>query len=201
MDLNCPSCGSAVPHALRYAKLVVCPACQTSLFLEDEAVRQAGERAALAAAPSLFARGVPFSYRGATYVPHGRIRFDYGRGYWDEWWVESSTGEAGWMSVDEGDIAFEEPLQLSGAAPAFERLSLGAKLSLGEDEVTVTEKNEATCLGAEGELPEIIAPGDRHGYVHLSGPQGLLITLEYAGDETLAFRGRWIDPFEVESLS
>lgn len=200
MDLNCPSCGAQVPHNLKYAKLVVCPSCSAGLFLEDDAVRGAGERAALSVEPSLFQLGVPFEWRNGTYVPHGRIRFDYGRGFWDEWWVGSNAGEAVWMSVDEGDIAIESPLTLNGAAPAFESLQTGNTVKMGDTSLIVTERNSATCIGFEGELPEIIAPGDQHDYVHLSGPGGLLYTIEYADGETEVFKGQWIDPFEVKTL-
>jgi hypothetical protein len=202
MSLNCPSCGGAVPNNLRYAKLVVCPTCQTSLFLEDDAVKSAGERSQLAMEPSLFAVGVPFSWRGDTYVPHGRVRFSFGEqdGYWDEWWVASNTGEAWWMSVDEGDIAFEQPLELNGAAPPFERLQRGGTIKVGEDTLTVTEKDTGSCLGVEGSIPEVISFGEKHNYVHLSGPKGVLLTIEYADGEAEVFKGRWIDPFEIETL-
>jgi hypothetical protein len=200
MALNCPSCGGEVPHNLQYAKLVVCPTCTTSLFLEDDAVRNAGERSALVDEPSIFSLGVPFTWRSTTYVPHGRIRYDYGRGFWDEWWVTSNTGEAVWMSVDEGDIAIEKPLALEGAAPPFNALSRGGSVKVGDDSLTVTEKSTATCIGFEGELPEVVVAGEKHDYVHLSGPGGLLLTVEYPERETLVFRGEWIDPFEIETM-
>jgi hypothetical protein len=188
-----------VPHHLQYAKLVVCPSCQVSLFLEDDAVKNAGERSVVAQDPSIFSLGVPFTHHHTTYMPHGRIRFDYGSGYWDEWWVNSDEGEGLWVSVDEGDIAVERPLSLNGAAPAFESLSVGNTITVGDHKLTVTEKNTAECIGFEGELPEIISVGERHNYVHLSGPRGLLLTVEYTDDETLVFKGLWIDPFEVKT--
>ena len=202
MDLNCPNCGTAVPHNLKYAKLASCPSCQVALFLEDEVVKHAGERNALADAPSLFAVGVPFTWRHTTYVPHGRVRFVYGdeRGFWDEWWVSSNTGESCWMSVDEGDIAMEQALELNGAAPAFDSLSVGSTVSVGGESLRVTEKNFASCLGFEGEIPEVIQFGEKHAYVHLLGANALLLTVEYSDESTQVFKGNWIDPFEIETL-
>ena len=199
--LNCPSCGGEVPHELKYAKLVVCPQCQTSLFLEDEAVRNAGERSTLSDEPSLFSVGIPFDYHNVTHVPHGRIRFDYGQGHWDEWWVTTNTGEAVWVSVDEGDIVMQTPLELKGAAPAYDKLTMGRTITMGSDTLKVTEKNLSQCIGFEGELPEVIAVGEEHAYVHLSGPQGLLLTVEYFEGRAGIFRGHWIDPFEVKPFS
>lgn len=197
-DLSCPSCGNAVPHELRYAKLVVCPSCQVSLFLEDDAVKHAGERSALVDGPSLFEVGRPFYYGGGTYVPHGRIRYDYGRGWWDEWWVGTDAGQAVWVSVDEGDIVMQEPLNLNGPAPAWESLQLGTTLSVGSQNLTVTERNEANCVGFQGELPEFVQLGQVHRFVHLSGPKGLLLTIEF-DDETQVYKGFWLDPFEITS--
>lgn len=198
-DLNCPSCGNVVPHQLQYAKLVVCPSCQVTLFLEDDAVKHAGERSVIAQGPSIFALGVPFTHANTTYVPHGRIRFDYGRGYWDEWWVHSNEGEGLWISVDEGDIAVEHPLALNGPAPDFDALAVGSTITVGDQKLTVTEKNSAECIGFEGELPEVISVGERHNYVHLSGPRGLILTVEFFDGEALVFKGLWIDPFEVRT--
>ena len=199
--LNCPSCGSEVPHHLRYAILVTCPSCQAALFLEDGAVNNAGERSALAQGPSIFQLGQPFKHNAITYVPHGRVRFDYGNGYWDEWWVESDQGEASWVSVDEGDIALQRPLTLNSAAPAYDALHVGGTLTVGKQALTVTERNEAVCIGFEGELPEVISAGEPHRYVHLSGPRGLLLTIEYSDDEAAVFEGHWIDPYEVKTLT
>ena len=144
--LNCPSCGSEVSHHLRYAKLVTCPSCQVALFLEDGAVKNAGERSALAQGPSIFQLGQPFTHNAITYVPHGRVRFDYGNGYWDEWWVESNQGEASWVSVDEGAIALQRPLTLNSAAPAYDALHVGGTVTVGEQPLTVTSGTKRSAL-------------------------------------------------------
>jgi hypothetical protein len=188
-----------VPRHLQFAKLVTCPSCKVSLFLEDDAVKNAGTRAAIADGASIFSLGVPFTYRGLTYFPHGRIRFDYGQGFWDEWWVSSDTGEQSWVSVDEGDIAIEQPLSMNDAAPSYASLNVGSHVTVGPQKLLVTEKNSAECIGFEGELPEVIAIGETHHFVHLSGPKGLLLTIEYADDSEQIFKGLWVDPFEVNA--
>jgi hypothetical protein len=74
-------------------------------------------------------------------------------------------------------------------------------LTVGKQALTVTERNEAVCIGFEGELPEVISAGEPHRYVHLSGPRGLLLTIEYSDDEAAVFEGHWIDPYEVKTLT
>ena len=104
------------------------------------------------------------------------------------------------MSVDEGDIAMEQALELNGAAPAFDSLSVGSTVSVGGESLRVTEKNFASCLGFEGEIPEVIQFGEKHAYVHLLGANALLLTVEYSDESTQVFKGNWIDPFEIETL-
>ncbi|MGB0751700.1 MAG: DUF4178 domain-containing protein, partial [Gammaproteobacteria bacterium] len=87
-----------------------------------------------------------------------------------------------------------------GAAPAFDSLQVGSTVNVGGQSLQVTEKNFASCLGFEGEIPEIIQFGEKHSYVHLLGPKSLLLTVEYSDEGTQVFKGNWIDPFEIETL-
>ena len=201
--LNCPACGAAVPSRLAHAKLLVCEQCQTSLFLEDEAVKNIGTKAALTDGPSLLQKGQRYQYRQWIFETYGRARFEYGDGdgYWDEWWVVLDSGEGRWLSVDEGDIAVESPLEFNATPPGYDQLEIGQDIKFADQTLTVTEKNRSACIALEGELPEIIAPGDIHEYVHLSGPSGLIITLEFYDGNFDVYKGVWIDPFEVKSLS
>jgi len=196
LELRCPSCGAPVAARLRYAKLVVCEQCQTPLFLEDEAVAVAGERSVLAALPSLLRKGERYRYRARGFEPVGRARFDYGDGLWDEWWVVLDDGGGRWLSVDEGEFAVEAPLEIPEPLPSYESLALGAGVRIGEWDLTVTERNEARCLGVEGELPEPVLPGQSYRYAHLSGPRRRLVTLEFDRGAR-AYSGVWLDPFEV----
>ncbi len=194
--LNCPQCGSALPLSFRFAKLVVCPHCGSTIFLEDDAARLAGEQSALAELPSLVRLKIPFRYRNASYLPVGHIRYRYALGYWDEWWLLDDDGQGVWLSVDEGDYAFEHPLRLD-TPPDFRRLKIDDELELDGRDWRVTELDKARCEGFEGELPEIIRVGETFAYAHLSGDDGELMTLEYPGNEVRAYAGKWLDPFDV----
>lgn len=144
--------------------------------------------------------GNTFEYRNWVFEVFGRLRYDYGSGFWDEWWVVLESGAGKWISVDEGDIAVENAFEPETALPAFADLSVGALVSIDGRGLKVTEKDHAVCLGAEGELPEVVLAGDELDYAHLSGPGARLLTLEYAGGESLAYEGAWIDPFDVQAL-
>ncbi|MEM7254535.1 MAG: DUF4178 domain-containing protein [Pseudomonadota bacterium] len=198
--MNCPVCGAAVPGELKYAKLVVCEHCKTSLFLEDESVKDVGVKSALTEMHSIFELGRRYAYRGKSFEMEGRVRYDYGNGLWDEWWARFDDGNGRWVSVDEGDIAIQAPQMVDETPPPFDRVSVGQYLRIDGIQLTVTEKNEAHCVGLEGRLPEVVMPGDSHQYLHLSGPRGLLYTVEYEPDAIDVHRGNWVDPFDVRAL-
>lgn len=202
MKINCPACGANSPSTLKNAKLLACPYCKTTLFLEDDAVKSAGEKSVLTDVPSILSIGKRFEYRRWMFDVYGRIQFDYGSGLWDEWWVVLNSGEGKWISVDEGDIAIQSPVRIHGDVPDYDSLIVGEKVTSSDKlkGMTVTEKNSGVCTGIEGELPEEIQPGEKHDYVHLSGAKGALMTVEYADDEVLMFNGIWVDPFDLKAV-
>lgn len=195
---NCPQCGSLLPLNFRYSKLVVCGHCSSTLFLEDAAVRLAGKASVLAEMPSLLQLQVPFSYQGKTYTPVGHVRYRYQDGCWDEWWVLDGA-DGCWVSVDEGDFAFEIPRpDWIHPFPDIRTAQVGQTVKRLTQSWEITEKDLCTCEGVQGELPEHILPGERMGYLHLSGPESALVTLEYPFQgEPMAYEGRWVDPFEI----
>ena len=197
-NFNCPNCGAELSVRLRTTKLIACDYCDSNIFLEDDAVRLAGKQGVMADFPSLLKLHQSFAYRGWDFMPVGVARFDYGQGFWDEWWVQGGDGEGRWISVDEGDFALEEPVEIEKTPSAFE-LVPGKAVTLDGHDLYVTEKGKATCIAVKGELPEALSVGDTYTYFHLSGPGGLLYTLEIDRGRAACHRGRWIDPFGIKA--
>ncbi len=198
-SFSCPNCGAELSVRLRSTKLVACDYCDSNIFLEDEAVRLAGKQGIMADYPSLLALHQSFSYRGWDFMPIGVARFDYGQGFWDEWWVMGGDGEGRWISVDEGDFALEEPFELEKTPSAFD-LVPGRWITIDGQDLHVTERGQATCIAIKGELPETLCFGDQYTYLHLSGVGGVLYTLEINRGRAACHRGRWIDPFGIKAL-
>lgn len=195
----CPNCGAELEVRLRTTKLVACNYCDSNVFLEDDAVRLAGKQGVMADFPSLIQMHGNYRYRGWQFMAVGRARFDYGQGFWDEWWVMGGDGEGRWLSVDEGDFALEETVEIERTPSPFE-LAPGKKIKIGDEELLVTEQGRASCVGVQGELPEALAVGDGYTYFHLSGVGGRIYTLEVDRGRAALHRGHWLDPFEVEAL-
>lgn len=200
LSLECPSCGASVSVRIRFVKLAVCEHCGSMLFLRDDAVIHVGRKSMLTDIPSIFKVGGHYKYRNTRFEAVGRIQFDYGNGLWDEWWMVSNSNEGKWISVDEGDIVMEVPFELRGEFSDFSEIHIDQKLKLDGRTLTVTEKDRATCIGMQGQLPEPMFPGKTHHYIHLGGAKGLHYTLEYYNGQIKAFKGVWIDPYDVVTL-
>lgn len=196
---NCSQCGNQLPITFRLTKLVVCDQCQSTLLLHDDAIALYGKSAELAPTPSLIQLQQPIKYLNKEYTPVGHVRFRYPMGFWDEFWLIDNAGEGTWLSVDEGDYAFEKPLDVLPFTVNFKRLRVG---SLVQKRWHVTEKDHAVCVGFKGELPELFTEGDIYEYAHLSSIGSKLLTLEYDEEtnEVSATEGQWVDPFEIKVL-
>ena len=200
LQLACPSCGNKITIATKSPQIVVCPVCNTTSELEHSAFKEIGKFAFLSDTPSRFEIGVEFRYNGKFYTPVGRVRYDYGKGYWDEWYVKKGS-EYVWISEDEGDIAFETTAKPNlKEIPPFNELNIGKAIKIGSTKYIVAEKGRCRMVGCEGELPFKIVPDDEYDYADLLGHGALAYTIEYEKDKIVCFSGKWIDPFEVEDL-
>jgi len=194
-SINCPQCGDALPLYFAHAKLAQCDSCGSSIFLDDEASRVAGESSVLAPEPSLIELGVTFSYNNKSYLPMGMIRYSYGRGFWEEWWLKDSSDGEHWLSVDEGDIVLEKLVDNEDDATVFGSPAIGQ--SVGEEWV-ITEIGIGTCQGFRGSLPKLVEVGQKHKYLHLSGYNARLKTIEISPRGMETYIGKWISPFEIK---
>jgi hypothetical protein len=195
--LTCPQCGYQLPLYFTHVKLLQCEACRSNIFLENDATRLAGNQSVLAPEISIIILNTPFGYEKKSYLPLGKIRYSYGRGFWEEWWLKDNQGNEYWLSVDEGDLVLETSVALSYANDLFTSLKIGDRLKDG----VVTEIGEAKCVGFDGALPKIIEIDSTYTYAHLSSKEGSLVTLERIDGQIQAYRGRWISPFDITRLS
>lgn len=191
---NCPQCGDRLEVHFKYSKLIKCRSCNSTIFLEDDAVKFIGKSSALSPEPSLIQLYKPFKYRNKTYTPLGKIRYGYGRGFWEEWFLKDEKNKEFWLSIDEGDFVLQEKVKIALPFNSSSKFTLGSKYG----KYLVTEKGEGVCIGFEGELPQNINTHQKHQYIHLSLGHGRLVTIEFTKDEIETFRGEWIDPLEIE---
>ena len=193
---NCPQCGDALAIHFKYTKLIKCHSCKSTIFLEDDSVKLIGKSAVLSPEPSLIKLHKTFKFQNRRFTPLGKIRYSYGRGFWEEWFLQDENGKPFWLSIDEGDFVLEEKINFSLPFKKNREFKVGQYLN----DYQITEIGEGVCVGFEGELPEAIKLNETHQYVHLSRGNGELLTLEFAENETMTFKGQWIDPLAIEVL-
>lgn len=197
ISLTCPSCGNVINQITRSPQMVVCSACNSTHLLSNGRLEDVGKSAILTEYPEIFEIHKSYRHRDWKFTPVGRVRYDYGDGYWDEWYVRSDGGKESWVSVDEGEIAIESPVQKDINVPPFEELKVGGTLLINRVKMTVIEKNSCVMIGAQGELPFKIVPNEAYNYIDLLGPRRQAFTIEYQGAAINCYKGVWIDPFEI----
>lgn len=197
---TCPSCGNKITQISRSPQVIVCPACNTTNLLQNGKLEDVGKSAILTDTPSIFQISRTFRHKDWQFTPVGRVRYDYGDGWWDEWFVRSDNGKETWVSVDEGEIALESLVQEGLNVPPFDKLSIGGVLMINRIRMTIIEKNTCTMIGAQGELPFKVVPNETYGYIDLLGPKRASFSIEYQSDGIKCYKGVWVDPFEISEV-
>ncbi|PID46505.1 MAG: hypothetical protein CSB47_03755 [Proteobacteria bacterium] len=153
-NLNCPSCGGAIEGVSPHIRSIDCHYCGAWIRLSNQLWQaEAGQETPLGA-PSFFRVGMRGDAPDGTWLMvRGRIRFQYGMGTWDEWWLENSHGDGFWVEEDDGvyyQHAPGEEITLDASSSA----GVGQMLPLPNGpNLFITEKFDATIIGREGMLP------------------------------------------------
>ena len=200
VTVNCPSCGGDVTVASPASRTACCPYCQSTLIVNEQAVRLLGKMALLAETPSCLAVGWPARCLGKEIRVLGRLQYRYDAGLWDEWWIEfAADGSHAWISQDEGEYMFEKPYSQRMEVPKYNSAKVGDRVRFGDRELWVEEKNTAEMVGMQGEIPLDAAPGKPMRYLDLTDNK-IKATVEYFDDGShLAFRGKYLKRSDLQS--
>lgn len=174
-----------------------CPSCGTSVVVTGDVVRLAGEQGVMLDLPSLVALGGAVGIGADTWTAAGQARFSYGRGTWDEFWVLDGAGRGAWLSVDEGDVVLQQALDERDWPNLGPDSAPGAQATIRGRRHVVIEVEAATCEAVRGSLPEVLAVGEAHRFVNLSGDNAALVSGEFWDGGQAWYAGRWIDPFAI----
>ncbi|MDQ7823969.1 MAG: DUF4178 domain-containing protein [Candidatus Eremiobacteraeota bacterium] len=193
--LNCPSCGAPITVETAYAKTVVCPYCDSTNLIEDKGLSPAGKMAKISRAPSIFSVGRSGAIEGKRFRILGRLRYDYEDGFWDEWYLKYEDGKAGWISEEEGECTLFFKEAVTGEID-LGSIRVGQKVMVNGRQVFITEIQDATLAGGEGELNYRAVPGT--AVTHYEGnASGTLISIEVWPRELEVHAGH---PVSYESI-
>ena len=180
----------------KWTKLVQCSFCASSIFLNDKEAELIGKASVLSPEPSLIKLHEPIIIDNKKYLPLGKIRYSYGRGFWEEWFLKGESNKEFWLSVDEGDFVLEKRTEISLPFKSPRVVRVGRRYGA----YIATEIGEGKCVGFEGELPFSINIGKTYNYIHLSKGGGNLVTVEFTDGIDKIFQGKWIDPLTIKRV-
>lgn len=193
-QIRCPNCGGEHALANPGITMVVCHYCKTVVYWDADAVVKAGTQAMLPEADTRLFMHATGKLRGHPFEVIGHLRYDYGRGNWDEWYVQLDDGRVAWLSEDERELTLELAAQVESAVPPASALRPGHQVTIEKVVYSAREIGTATCVGGEGQLPFTILPGERYPYADLASLDGTrFATLEYESDAVRAYAGHVLD--------
>lgn len=200
VKVNCSSCGGDVEVASKASRVAACPYCKTTLIVNEAAIHALGEMALLAETPSCLAVGWTAKCLKRDIRVLGRLQYQYDSGLWDEWWVQFvDDGTYAWISQDEANYILEMALPDGLNVPDFDAVVPGDTIEFAKQRLLVKEKNVATMVGVQGELPLDAGPQKPMRYLDLVG-KGIHATVEYFDDGThRAYQGRRLKPNDLVS--
>ena len=171
---------------------VICEYCGTAIYWDQDKVMAAGKQSLLPEGFTRLYRGASGHLKGQNFLVTGRVRYSFGRGFWDEWFLEFQDGSIGWLTEDNHELALQNRRDLKNCPPA-NALSPGSMFRAWNMEFIVQEVGHAECVGVEGELPIRVETGEKYLFADASTPDGkYTLGIEYDHDPPAAFLGRWL---------
>lgn len=202
LQANCPACGAPISFKVGSSVVVVCDYCHSVVARTDRALEDLGKVAEIAETASPLQIGLRGAYHGASFELTGRTQLGHqAGGMWDEWYAAFSDGRWGWLAEAQGRfyLTFQELAPEPDRIPSFEALELGHAVGslTGSVPLVVAEKGIARTLGAQGEIPWRVVPGETYAYADLSGQGRAFATLDYSESPPLIFIGREVTLSEL----
>lgn len=195
--IACPSCGAGRTLHNPGLAMFVCEYCSSAVYWDDDAVRAAGGRALLSEGCSRLYRGALGSYHKKRFQVLGRVRYSFGDGFWDEWFLELDDGSDCWMTEDQHQLAVQRPIELT-VSGSLEQYRVGGELRARDSVFVIQEVGQALCVGIEGALPKAIEVGETYSYVDATSLEGRYsLGIELDDDPPTVFLGRWLKHKEL----
>jgi len=199
---NCPSCGAPVEFKSGQSIVVICGYCRSAIARTDRELKDLGKVAELVETGSPLDIGLRGKWKDVPFELTGRAQLGHEMGgQWDEWYATFSNGWLGWLAEAQGRfyITFQYPIPEGAQVPSFDQLQLGQQVPglPWPTPLMVAETGRATALGAKGEIPYLLTPGETYYYADLSGVNNSFGTLDYNQSPPLVFLGQQVTLAEL----
>ncbi|WP_141734720.1 DUF4178 domain-containing protein [Oligoflexus tunisiensis] len=193
MELNCLSCGAALPLQSPATIFVVCRYCQSTL-IRDQDWSVFGRMAELPPEITPLQVGTQGRYEGERFELIGRLRLKWAQGFWNEWCALFSKGRIGWLAEAQGFYMLSFPLSPVPELPPLSELQAGQEIDLGRlGNFVVDDIKAAVCVASEGELPFPAPARQELLSIDAGNAKGDFLCLERIGSTVQAHVGRYLD--------
>jgi hypothetical protein len=191
-SIDCPKCGATNQLLNPAVVSVVCPYCDNILIIDKAGIRLTGKQSRLSEGFSRLFRNATGQMFNRNFIVLGRVRYDFGRGFWDEWYIQWEDGSTAWVTEDNHQFSLQEEVQNEGLnIPS----TLGERFSVNGVDFQVVEIGEAICKGIEGSLPKDILPDETYIYIDgtsLDGTMSVGLEFDEGNEPPRIYLGRWI---------
>ncbi|PWB51949.1 MAG: hypothetical protein C3F18_08730 [Nitrosomonadales bacterium] len=170
----------------------MCGYCRSTLIRHDLNLENLGRMADLMEDASPLQLGVEGCYKNSHFGVIGRIQLRYQQGLWNEWHLLFDNQKSGWLSEANGNyvLTFSSPAPAN--IPAFDEANVGGSLQLLGQVFQIVNKETATCIAGEGELPFKVGAGYEAPVIDLSNGQNFA-TLDYSEAPPLLYIGEQVE--------
>lgn len=199
---QCPACGGPVEFKSGQSIVVICTYCRSAVARTDRELKDLGKVAELVETGSPLDIGLRGTWRDIPFELTGRAQLGHEMGgQWDEWYATFSNQWLGWLAEAQGRfyLTFQYQIPENVTLPSFDQLQLGQNIAglPWPTPLIVAETGRATALGAKGEIPYLLTPGETYYYADLSGPNASFGTIDYNQDPPLVFLGQQVTLAEL----
>ena len=195
--VSCPSCGAEHRIFNPGVVTIVCDYCGNAVYWDASKLKDIGRQSILPEGFSRLFRGATGSFHQKRFIVMGRVRYSFGKGFWDEWFLEFADGAIGWLTEDNHEFAFQKRIQ-GKPVPPIEVMFPGKAFKASKIDFVVEEVGAAECLGMEGDLPIVARTGETYRFADASSPDGLYaFGVEYDQQPPTVFIGRWLKYAEL----
>ena len=179
-QLRCPNCGGEHTLVNPGIAMLVCHYCNTVVYWDDATALKTGNQSILPENDSRLFMHATGSLGSQTFEVVGHLRYEYGAGQWDEWYLQLGDGSEVWLSEDERELRLEQQVSLDSVPSSPGETEVGTVVVANDTTFTVRETGMATCVGGEGQLPFTLLPGEQYPYADLASLDGAqFATLEF----------------------
>ena len=199
-SLVCSACGAPISINNPATVSVACSYCDCVMMRTDGGVKEKGKQSRLPEGYSRLYRGAMGTIGEHNFQVLGRVRYSFGLGFWDEWYVMLDSGEGHWITEDDYSFSFQVLYRGVVDVLPYSKYSVGDNLTLGDRDYQVKEIGMAECLGIEGEVPKGILPHEKYPYLDAVSYDGThVLGLEFDNEQyrPTAFVGRWLKTSDI----